>query len=213
MRVSLSRSLSCSSLHARTWASPGSSTRPSSPSWKRASARAGFTLIEVLVALFVVALGIGGAAALQTLAVRAARDAAHLSDATRLARSLAERMRANPRALALSDDADPYLTLDVDTASPGSSASASSCYADANCDADALARFDVAEVAAALADLPGGRIRVCRDAVQSDAAGLPAWTCDGASGAPLVAKVGWRMHGETRTGAPLVVLPLAGAAP
>ncbi|MFS2018120.1 prepilin-type N-terminal cleavage/methylation domain-containing protein, partial [Massilia sp. CT11-108] len=38
------------------------------------SVRAGFTLVEVLVALFVVALGIAGAAALQTLAVRSARE-------------------------------------------------------------------------------------------------------------------------------------------
>lgn len=174
----------------------------------------------MLVALFVTALGIAGAAALQTLAVRAARDAAHLSDGTRLARSLVERMRANPRALALPDDADPYLTLDYDAdAGARPPEVATPCYADAHCDADALARFDVAEVATALAGgFAGGRIRVCRDAGHPDAghpdaAGLPAWTCDGASGAPLVVKVGWRMHGETRTGAPLVVLPVVGAAP
>jgi len=168
----------------------------------------------VLVALFVVALGIAGAAALQTLAMRAGRDAAHLSDGTRLACSLAERMRANPRALALSDDANPYLTLDLDLgAGAGPPAEATPCYADADCDADALARFDVAEIAAALADgFAGGRIRVCRDAAPPDAAGLPAWACDGAAGAPLVIKVGWRMHGELRTGAPLVVLPVVGAA-
>jgi len=45
--------------------------------------RAGFALVEVLIALFVVALGIAGAAGLQTLAVRAGRDATRLSDATR----------------------------------------------------------------------------------------------------------------------------------
>lgn len=168
----------------------------------------------MLVALFVTALGIGGAAALQTLAVRAARDAAHLSDGTRLARSLAERMRANPRALALPDDADPYLTLDYDAGAGARPPDAvTPCYADAHCDAAALARFDVAEVAAALArGFAGGRIRICRDAGHPDAAGLPAWSCDGASGAPLVVKIGWRMHGETRTGAPLVVLPVVGAA-
>lgn len=213
-----SRSLTSSSRRApsrrRVRAVPPSSARRPPPSRTGYPIHAGFTLVEVLVALFVTALGIAGAAALQILAVRAARDAAHLADATRLARSLAERMRANPRALALPDDASPYLTLDVDAAAgAGAPAAATPCYADADCDADALARFDVAEVAAALADLPGGRIRVCRDAVPADAAGLPAWPCDGAAGAPLVAKVGWRIHGETRTGAPLVVLPLPGAAP
>jgi type IV pilus assembly protein PilV len=178
---------------------------------RAAWAGAGFTLVEVLVALFVVALGIAGATALQTLAVRAGRDAAHLSDGTRLARSLAERMRANPRALAQPDN--PYLHLDYDAGS-GAPAAPALCYADTACDADALARFDVFEVADAVAtQFPGGRIRVCRDAGTPDATGLPAWTCDARAGAPVVVKLGWRAQGDTATGAPKLMLPLAGAAP
>ena len=174
---------------------------------------AGFTLMEVLVALFVVALGIAGAAGLQTLAVRAGRDASRLSDATRLARSLAERMRANPHALALPDAANPYLLLDYDAGS-GPPTAPGLCYAGNSCDPDALARFDLFEVSEALASgFPGGRIRVCRDTVPLDAAGLPAWTCDPQDGAPLVAKLGWRAHGDAATGAPKLILPLAGAAP
>ena len=195
--------------HLRTWRCPFACV----PAVRAGFARAGFTLIEVLVALFVVALGIAGAAALQTLAVRSGRAAAHLSDGTRLARSLAERMRANPRALALSDADNPYLQLDYD-AGTGAPTAPALCYADTACDADALARFDVFEVSAALAaGFPGGRIRVCRDAGQPDATGVPAWTCDGQAGAPLVVKVGWRGHGDTETGAPKLMLPLAGAAP
>ena len=173
--------------------------------------RAGFTLVEVLVALFVVALGIAGAAALQTLAVRAARDAARLSDATRLARSLAERMRANPRALAQPDN--PYLHVDYDAGS-GAPAAPALCYADTSCDADALARFDVFEVADAVAaGFPGGRIRVCRDAGEPDAAGVLPWACDPEDGAPVVVKLGWRAQGDRETGAPKLVMPLAGVAP
>jgi len=173
--------------------------------------RAGFTLVEVLVALVVVALGIAGAAALQTLAVRAARDAAHLSDGTRLARSLAERMRANPRALALPDN--PYLHLDYEAGS-GAPTAPPPCYADANCDADALARQDVFEVADAVAaNFPAGRIRVCRDAGEPDAAGVLPWTCAAEDGAPIVVKLGWRAQGDRETGAPKLMLPLAGAAP
>jgi type IV pilus assembly protein PilV len=74
---------------------------------------AGFTLVEVLVALFVVALGVAGAAAVQTLAVRAAGEAARVSDGTQLAASLAQRMRANPAAMALPDGANPYLQVDL----------------------------------------------------------------------------------------------------
>jgi type IV pilus assembly protein PilV len=173
--------------------------------------RAGFTLVEVLVALFVVALGIAGAAALQTLAVRTGRDAARLSDGTRLARSLAERMRANPRALAQPDN--PYLHLDYDAGS-GTPTAPALCYADANCDADALARFDVFEVTEAVAaGFPGGRIRVCRDATGPDATGVLPWTCDAGEGAPIVVKLGWRAHGDRATGAPKLAMPLAGAAP
>lgn len=173
--------------------------------------RAGFTLVEVLVALFVVALGIAGAAALQTLAVRSARDAARLSDATRLTRSLAERMRANPRALAQPDN--PYLHLDYDAGS-GAPAAPALCYADADCDADDLARFDVFEVQDAVsAGFPGGRIRVCRDAGEPDGNGVLPWACDGEDGAPIVVKLGWRAQGERATGAPKLTVPLAGAAP
>lgn len=185
---------------------------------RRARARAGFTLagftlVEVLVAMFVVALGIAGAAGLQVLAVRAGREAARLSDATRLVRSLAERMRANPHALALPDAANPYLLLDYDAGS-GPPAAPALCYAATGCDAEAIARFDLFEVSEALASgFPGGRIRVCRDAVALDAAGLPAWACDAQDGAPVVVKLGWRTQGDTTTGAPKLMLPLPGAAP
>jgi type IV pilus assembly protein PilV len=174
-------------------------------------AGAGFTLVEVLVALFVVALGIAGAAALQTLAVRAGRDAARLSDATRLARSLAERMRANPRALALPDN--PYLHLDYD-AGGGAPTAPTLCYAETDCDADELARFDVFEVAEAVsASFPGGHVRVCRDAGEPDATGVLPWTCNAEDGAPIVVKLGWRAQGDRETGAPKLMMPLVGAAP
>jgi type IV pilus assembly protein PilV len=54
------------------------------------SACAGFTLIEVLVALFVVALGFAGVAGVQAMALRSGREAAHLADGLQLAASLAE---------------------------------------------------------------------------------------------------------------------------
>jgi type IV pilus assembly protein PilV len=75
-----------------------------------------FTLVEVLVALFVVALGVAGAAAVQALAVRGAGEAAlRLSDGPRLASSLAERMRANPAAMALPDAPIPISQFDAGT--------------------------------------------------------------------------------------------------
>jgi type IV pilus assembly protein PilV len=151
----------------------------------------GFTLVEVLVALFVVALGVAGAATVQALAVHAAGEAARLSDGTQLAVSLAQRMRANPVAMALPDGANPYLQFDL---APGAApAEAASCYGAADCSPAQLAAFDLAETAAALANrFPGGRMRVCRDDQLADAAGLLPWSCSEHPSAPVAIKLGWR---------------------
>jgi type IV pilus assembly protein PilV len=175
------------------------------------AACAGFTLLEVLVALFVVALGVVGAAGVQAMAVRAAGEAARLSNGMQLAASLAQRMRANPVAMALPDAANPYLQFDQ--AAGAAPESASACLGAANCSAEELARFDVYETGAALASrFPGGRMRVCRDDQDPDAAGLLAWSCTGGLDAPVTIKLGWRGRpGEPD--APAVFLTLGAGAP
>jgi type IV pilus assembly protein PilV len=174
-------------------------------------AYAGFTLVEVLVALFVVALGVAGAAAVQTLAVRAAGEAARLSDGTQLAASLAQRMRANPVAMALPDGANPYLQFDL---VPGAAPAApASCYGGADCNPVQLASFDLFETAAALAGrFPGARMRVCRDDQPPDAAGLMPWSCSGDPGAPVTIKLGWR-EAPDGPDAPAVLLALGAGTP
>lgn len=170
----------------------------------------GFTLVEVLVALFVAALGIAGACALQTLALRSQQEAARLADGVRLLSALAERMRANPPAMALPDGGNPYAEFDYDAAT-AEPAVAAPCYADADCDVLRLAEFDLAEVAQALAQrFPGGRLRVCRDA-----GAAMAWACAAGPGAPLVAKLGWRESSDGRGGggAPRLLLALPAGAP
>jgi type IV pilus assembly protein PilV len=171
---------------------------------------AGFTLLEVLVAMFVVALGVAGAAAVQAVAVRAADEAARLSDGLRLADSLAQRMRANPVAMALPDEANPYLQFDTGA---GAAAPAASCYGGASCDPAQMAGFDLGETAALLAGrFPGGRLRVCRDAPAPDAAGLLAWDCTGEPGATVAIKLGWRGRADAPD-APAVFLTLGAGAP
>lgn len=174
-------------------------------------AGAGFTLVEVLVALFVVALGVAGAAAVQTGAVRMADEAARLSDGLRLAASLAQRMRANPVAMALADAANPYLQFDADAGAAIPAPVA--CYGDADCDPMQMASFDLGETAALLASrFPGARLRVCRDGQPADADGLPAWACKGEPGAPLAIKLAWRGK-SGGPAAPAVLLTLATGAP
>ena len=60
-----------------------------------AGGQRGFSLIEVLIALLLVALGVLGAAALQLNALRYTQDSAYRAQAALLVTDLLERMRAN----------------------------------------------------------------------------------------------------------------------
>ncbi len=71
----------------------------------------GFSLMEVMIALFVLSIGLLGLAALQSVALKANHSAYHRSQATFLAYDIMDRMRANRNAalagsynLALADD-------------------------------------------------------------------------------------------------------------
>lgn len=159
----------------------------------RAWSAGGFTLVEVLVALFVLSVGIIGAAATQSKARAAAHQLALNAAAVQLASSLAERMRANPVAMAAPDGANPYLQLDYDSTA-GPPPAPVSCYGDDACAPAALAAFDVYETSRLLHDgFPQGRVRVCRDAAPWDAAAdRLSWDCAAGPGAPIVIKIGWR---------------------
>ncbi len=80
---------------------PGSSVRRAK---HRGGKLAGFTMIEVLVALIVLSLGLLGLASLQVTTTKFNHSAYLRSQATRLAYSMADRMRAN-RAAALENNA------------------------------------------------------------------------------------------------------------
>jgi len=64
------------------------------------SPQRGFTMIEVLVALVVLSIGLLGAAKLQVLAVRYNSQSFLRGQAVVLAYDMADRMRANPTAVA-----------------------------------------------------------------------------------------------------------------
>ena len=118
----------------------------------------GYTLIEVLVALLVLAIGIAGAAGSQLAALRARHGASLSTQALELASALADRMRANAVLLRAGDD-NPYATLRYDAADDGAPPGASSaCYGGAGCGPDQMAQFDADEARAAIHQgFPGGR--------------------------------------------------------
>jgi type IV pilus assembly protein PilV len=165
-----------------------------------ARAVAGFTLVEILIAVLVLALGIVGGVSMQLAALRARHQASLLAQASWLAAGMAERMRANPEQMGLPDGINPYLTLDYDVlAEPKPPAPAALCYGGA-CDGAQLAAFDLYEMKALMREnLPAGRALICRDAGLW-AGGKLRWRCSGGAGAPLVVKVGWR--GKNPDGTP-----------
>jgi len=177
---------------------------------------AGFTLLEVLVALLVLALGLIGGTAMQLHAMRARHESALLSASARIAAAMAERMRANAGQVP-----SIYLGVDYDAhAGPVPAAPDNSC-SDEPCDAAQIARLDIHELARQVhAALPAGRARICRDA-QLYVAGRLRWECSGAADDPLVVKIGWRGRrpdgtpdGDGRRGAlPGVAIAVAGARP
>lgn len=108
---------------------------------------AGFTLVEVLVALVVLSIGLLGLAGMQLGGLRASTDAYHRTQATLLASDMADRMRANTDGLR--DDNYNNITS-AKPANPGCSAPACTSAQKAQLDAlDWLTRLETA--------LPAGR--------------------------------------------------------
>lgn len=160
----------------------------------RVQARArGFTLAEVLVALFVLAIGVVGAGATQLNAERTRQQSALMSEAAQVAVSLAARMEVNPSVAGLPDGANPYLAFAYDAAG-GPPGAGVSCFGSATCTPAQLAEFDLHEIRQAVhAHFPRGRIAVCRDGSPWDSAYRRyRWSCDGNARALPVVKLGWQ---------------------
>jgi type IV pilus assembly protein PilV len=154
----------------------------------------GFTLLEILIAVLVLALGIVGGVALQLAAMRARHQATLLSQATYMATALAERMRANPAQVGV------YLSLNYDALAEPSPAAPTTLCQDVPCGADLLALADLYDAKLQVRRaLPGGRVLVCRDA-SLWSGGKLRWACSGGTAAPVVVKVGWR--GKNPDGTP-----------
>ena len=115
---------------------------------------AGFSLIEVLVAMFVVAMGILALAGLLQASTRYSKMSELRSTATLLANDVADRIRANPVGGELG--AGGYDLTDNAFPSPVAPAHAP-CTSDAPCGPSDLARVDMAEWTARVhATLPKG---------------------------------------------------------
>jgi type IV pilus assembly protein PilV len=99
----------------------------------------GFTLIEVLIAMMVLAVGLLGLAGLQATGLKNNLSAYNRSQATRLAYDMADRMRANV-ANAKTLDASVYLTT-----APTDADVQSTCSTVVGCSITAMAENDLFE--------------------------------------------------------------------
>jgi type IV pilus assembly protein PilV len=98
----------------------------------------GVGLIEVLVAMLILAIGVLGFIALQYRAVEATSESSYRVQAINIARDLAERVRVNRGAI------NTYMQEIKDP--DAQAVSTKNCFTE-NCTIDELADFDVAQVA------------------------------------------------------------------
>lgn len=173
---------------------------------------AGFTMVEVLVAVLLLAVGLVGALAMQAHAMRTRRESALLTEALQAAAALADRIRANAA------QSSAYLGFDFDAAASAAPEPAADC-AQVACDSAVLAGYELGVFRQQLQSaLPAARARTCRDSSVAPSGRLQ-WTCSGEASAPIVIKIGWRSGtaGDDAQAGPAfalpVAIPAAGASP
>ena len=112
----------------------------------RLTRSAGFTLIEVLVALFVLAIGLMGLAMLQTTGLRFNTNSYSRTQATYIAYDIAERMRANIAGFTAGNyDASNTTAANLAISTYNSCKSSSYNCNTTVCDTATLAKYDLGQ--------------------------------------------------------------------
>lgn len=147
----------------------------------------GFSLVEVLISIIVLAIGLIGAAMMQLTAARTTAQSSMHDTAIALAGQVADEIRANRAQMAA------FLLVRYAASDPVGSL-AHPCYSQ-YCSAAEMADQATHDWMQRIHDaLPGGRIEICRDPVVVDSAtGTFGW-CGSAGGTPadpVVIKIGW----------------------
>jgi type IV pilus assembly protein PilV len=190
---------------------------------RRMRGQRGFSLVEVLVSIFVLSLGVLGMVGMQAAALQSNREARLQSTGVFMARELADLMRSNPSVSGDSTSANPY--LGSFSSSPLAYASPDYCLSVGSTTACTSA-IDVAQsqmtewLARLDAELPGVRVDICRESTPFDSNGLPVWSasCSVAGNNPVYVKVGWTRSStnkaavgdaaQVRATVPSVVVPV-----
>lgn len=194
-------------------------------------AQAGFTLLEVLIAVVVLSFGVLGMVGLQAASIQANRDARLQSVAVRLGRELADMMRGNKEVAlratyGFTAATNPYL---YDTNQGVYPNPPENCFTlSTGCTSTTtVAAWEMKEWLTRVGadtlpgELPGVRVVVCFDSNPYDANGRPQWDCNNAgagTNGTQVLKMGWTRVSTKRDAAasdalvlataPTVILPL-----
>ncbi len=154
----------------------------------------GFTLVEILVAVLVLAIGLLGLAKLQTTGLHNGHSANLRTQATLLAYDIADRMRANRAA---------YMNVNGNPVDPPGGTTAKKCeWNDStvdDCSLTEMAQFDLAQWRTNVgSNLPSGSGTICLDTTPGDggdsnnngAIEASEYACDGL-GSVYAIKIWW----------------------
>ena len=183
--------------------------------------QAGFSILEVLIALVILSFGMLGAVGMQATAMQTNKETRNQSTAISLARELADKMRGN-HIVAINQVAtgNPYL---IDIALTGTAvfaASGENCFITACTAPTAVATWDMDEWLNRVRNaLPDPKIKICFDKTPFDNNGKPQWACTGPSDI-VVLKMAWTrkdtdgsLKFSSATTPPLVIVPLTAGTP
>lgn len=148
----------------------------------------GFSLIEVLIAMLVLAFGVLSMGGLQLASMRSSQSAANFSTSATLAKDYTEMMRSNFSVSSNTATAAPLNPYLFDTANSSTFALNPSVNCKTTvCTPAQISILHVADWAERVqAQLPAGRAVVCRDP-----AGSSVWSCGLNNGNAITIKIGW----------------------
>ena len=185
------------------------------------SAEAGFSLIEVLVAIIILSIGMLGAVGMQAAAMQSNKETRNQSVATSFARELADKMRGNSVVAIKSAAGDnPYLIAETLEGTKAFVAPTENCFTTACSSAAAVATWDMADWKNRVQNaLPDPKIRVCFDKAPFAADGTAQWACTD-DGDITVLKMAWtststdgKLQFTSGNIRPLIIVPLTAGTP
>lgn len=167
-------------------------TQGPAPRSLRRGRQGGFSLIEVLVSIIILTIGVLGTAGLMLASLRSNQSASFTSTAARLATEYQELMAMNTDVVNDTTSSGSSFAA-VDTTG-GYTATAPTACLSGTCTPTQLYEFMVYDwVKRVQGQLPGGVVKVCRDANPKDSNGLYKWSCTAPTGGTglLTIKFGW----------------------